>query len=413
MRAEQTTALVLAGGLGTRLREVVSDRPKVLAEVAGQPFLSHLLEHIARSGVRQVVLCTGHLGDQVEAEFGDRYGRLELSYSREQDPLGTGGAVAAAMPMVRTPHVVVLNGDSYCDADLGRYLGWCRGIEATAALLAIEVDDVSRYGRVDVDATHRLVGFAEKGATGPGTINAGVYYFCSDLARSLPRGPLSLECDVLPRLMAEGVFAQAVTGRFIDIGTPESLAAADGFFGGERAGLLILDRDGTLIREKHYLADPNHVELLPGVGMALRQLKKRGYSLAVVTNQSGVGRGYYDESTLDAIHDRMVELLGHEGVELDGIWHCPHAPDVGCRCRKPESGLLEDAVMQLGYAPAQCLVVGDKECDIELGRRAGARTVLVRTGYGRSTERRGRCQPDMVVDGLAELVDLAVTDHES
>ena len=171
-------------------------------------------------------------------------------------------------------------------------------------------------------------------------------------------------------------------------------------------GLLLLDRDGTVIVEKHYLSRPDQVELLPGVAEGLRQLRELGYALGIVTNQSGVGRGYYSERNVQAVHDRMCALLEAETVHIDGIWHCPHAPMEACACRKPATGMLDAAIAELGYLSSECTVVGDKECDIELGRNAGARSVLVRTGYGRMTEAARHCVPDLVVDDIRELAQL-------
>lgn len=145
---------------------------------------------------------------------------------------------------------------------------------------------------------------------------------------------------------------------------------------------VFLDRDGTVIRERHYLSDPAGVELLPHAAEGLRRLQTLGFALAIVTNQSGVGRGLYDEARLRQIHERMQNLLRSEGVRLAAIYFCPHTPEDACACRKPATGLLERARAELGCAFADSFVIGDKPCDIELGRNAGTRTILVRTGYG-------------------------------
>ncbi|MCA8954312.1 MAG: HAD family hydrolase [Planctomycetes bacterium] len=170
--------------------------------------------------------------------------------------------------------------------------------------------------------------------------------------------------------------------------------------------MLVVDRDGTLIEEKHYLADPAGVALLPGVVDGLRALAAGGYEIAIVTNQSGIGRGYFDAATADAVNGEVLRQLAAAGVEVGGVYVCPHRPDDGCECRKPAPGLIERAMSELGYTADQCLVVGDKKCDVDLGTRLGARTALVRSGYGAATERDGMCAPDRVVDGLRELAAL-------
>ena len=161
-----------------------------------------------------------------------------------------------------------------------------------------------------------------------------------------------------------------------------------------------LDRDGTLIVQRHYLSDPEQVELLPGVGAGLRALRAMGLGLAVVSNQSAIGRGYFDQQRLAEIHRRMNALLAAEDVLLDRIYVCPHTPDDRCACRKPEPGLLEQAAAELGFDARSSFVIGDKPCDVELGRRCGATTFLVRTGYGAEYAASGTVAADYVVDDL-------------
>jgi D-glycero-D-manno-heptose 1,7-bisphosphate phosphatase len=167
---------------------------------------------------------------------------------------------------------------------------------------------------------------------------------------------------------------------------------------------VLMDRDGTLIVERHYLSDPDHVELIPGVGKALQALQSMGLGLVVVTNQSAIGRGYFDVPRLDAIHGRLRDLLLAEGVSLDGIYYCPHRPEDGCNCRKPRTGLVDQAISDLYFDPGQCFVVGDKASDIELGREVGAKTILVLTGYG--VAEFATSTPDYVVPSLAEITPL-------
>lgn len=407
------TAMVLAGGLGTRLATCVPDRPKALAAVDGEPFLVRLLDQLAAAGCHRTILCTGHLGEQIEREFGAVHEGIELVHAREPAPLGTGGALRHALPLLHDRAALVLNGDSYCDLDLRQFVAWARAGADAPALVAAQVPDAARFGALRLDADGAVRAFGEKAAAGPGWINAGIYWLPARVLALLPPGPRSLERQVLPELLPTGLRAFRTDAPFLDIGVPDAYAAAPSFFAAcerrrrrPRGGLLVVDRDGTLIDERHYLADPSAVRLLPGVVDGLRDFAARGYRIAVVTNQSGIGRGLFDERTLDAVHDELRRQLAAAGVTLDGIWHCPHRPDAACACRKPAPLLLETAMQQFGCTREQCLVVGDKACDIELGARLGVRTALVRTGYGAGTERDGLCAPDLVVDSLADLARL-------
>lgn len=180
---------------------------------------------------------------------------------------------------------------------------------------------------------------------------------------------------------------------------------------------VVLDRDGTINVERQYLSDPGQVELIPGAASALRQLSGMGLGLVVVTNQSAVARGFFDQARLALIHQRLRELLDAEGVQLDGIYVCPHIPEDNCPCRKPRSGLLELAAQELKFDPQACFVIGDKAIDIELGQRVGAMTFLVRTGYGAHVAVETTITPDYVVDDVwaaAQVIErLLAVDEET
>jgi D-glycero-D-manno-heptose 1,7-bisphosphate phosphatase len=171
---------------------------------------------------------------------------------------------------------------------------------------------------------------------------------------------------------------------------------------------VFLDRDGTLVVEVGYLADPAALHLLPGVPAALRSLRAAGFALVVISNQSGVGRGLFTLASVYAAMARLRGLLRVEGVELDAVYFCPHRPEAGCACRKPEPDLLRQAASNLGLSLRDSVMVGDKRLDAETGRRAGARGVLVRTGYGRDEEHQdpaalGWPPPGFVADDLAAV----------
>ncbi len=402
--------MVLAGGLGTRLREVVADRPKPLALVDGVPFLQRLLAQLHAAGCRRAVLCTGHLAEQFVSTFGDHFGSMQLVHSVESAPLGTAGALRQALPHLDDEAALVVNGDSYCALDLPAFVAAGRA-HGAPSLVAVDVADAGRYGSLQLDGAGRVVAFGEKSAAAAGPINAGIYWLPRQVLQGIAEGrPVSLEREVLPALIRTGLRAVSVTAPFLDIGVPADYARAGAFFAAVASGrerrLLVVDRDGTLIVERHYLSDPAAVELLPGVVEGLRLFQQRGYAIAIVSNQSGVGRGYFDAAAMHAVNDEVLQQLAVCGVHVDQVWCCPHAPDEGCACRKPQPDLLDHALSATGCLPEQCLVVGDKACDVELGRRRGARTALVRTGYGRQTELERCCEPDMVVDDLEQLAAL-------
>lgn len=219
-------AVVLAGGLGSRLRALVPNVPKSMAPVAGRPFLEILLAALARKQCGRVVLSLGYKAESVVDHFGDRFAGMELVYEIERTPLGTGGALRRALVQCQSDHVFVLNGDTYLDLEVGEIEAEWRQNQLPI-IVAREVLDTARYGRLDT-AGRRVVGFGEKGVAGRGLINAGAYVFSRVIASEFPDDDaFSLEYDFLAKAVCRSPFQSFVSrGQFIDIGVPEDYARA-------------------------------------------------------------------------------------------------------------------------------------------------------------------------------------------
>jgi NDP-sugar pyrophosphorylase family protein len=232
LRPEALEAVILAGGLGTRLRPLVADRPKALAPVAGRPFLGYVLDQLEWAGLQKAILCTGYLGEHVQQAFGAAQGALALDYVLETEPLGTAGAVRGALPRLAGEWCLVLNGDSYCDVDLVEFIRWTSAHSFVATLLLNWVEDSARFGTAEVDEQGAIRQFREKtGQVVPGWINAGVYLLSRRLMEALPTGqPVSLERQCFPEWISLGLGGYGVRAAFIDIGTPDAFALAQDFF---------------------------------------------------------------------------------------------------------------------------------------------------------------------------------------
>jgi histidinol-phosphate phosphatase family protein len=318
------------------------------------------------------------------------------------------GAASIALPdeVVRTQRGararpdVVLGGPRHVARTVlaGRRAG------AHAMVLALEPEAVARWGWPDRLAWHGL-------------------YSCGlvepDDAEAMRRSRLGLELERL------GLWSDDPPAGEPDAGHPDveileracERALARHRARGERPAVF-LDRDGTLVVERGYLADPDQLDLLPGVPLALQNLRAAGFALVVISNQSGVGRGLFPLSSVYRAMARLRRLLRAHGVELDGIYFCPHRPDAGCPCRKPRPGLLERAAVDQRLDLRRSFMIGDKRIDAETGINAGAQGVLVRTGYGRDEERAlagepGAPRPDAVFDDLAEAATWMVGELES
>lgn len=222
------TVLVLAGGMGTRLSPVIGDLPKVLAPVAGRPFLHYVLHYLRNQGISDIVLCTGYGAEQVAdyCQDGSRWG-VHVRYSAEVQPRGTGGAIKHAQPLIASDPFLVLNGDSLVQADLAHLISFHAEKQTWITIVLVEVPDKARFGSVVLASDDSIAGFNEKGHQGAGLINAGIYLMERAVLEAMPaRCNASVERDVFPCFVGKGLYGMVVPGPFIDIGTPEAYRMA-------------------------------------------------------------------------------------------------------------------------------------------------------------------------------------------
>jgi mannose-1-phosphate guanylyltransferase len=222
-------AVLLVGGMGMRLQSVLPSTPKPLAPVGDAPFLELLVTQLRAQGIRRLVLCTGHLADQIEQRFGNgRKWDVAIEYSKETQPLGTAGAVKLAQQYLEgDSDFLVMNGDSFLEMDFHQLIRFHREHSCVVSLAILRVPNAARYGTVRMNGSNRIIAFDEKrGLEEPGLISGGIYMFKRAVFEHIPDGPASLEKDVFPQLLKEGIFAVRQDGMFIDIGTPDDYARA-------------------------------------------------------------------------------------------------------------------------------------------------------------------------------------------
>jgi D-glycero-alpha-D-manno-heptose 1-phosphate guanylyltransferase len=224
------TAIILAGGFGTRLKEVVSDVPKPMALVNAQPFLNYLIKYLKFYGLKKIIFSTGHLSEKIKNYYGQEFDGMEIAYSHEEKPLGTGGGIRLAMEKCKEEEVLVLNGDSFFDADLVALYGLFKKKNAGSVLALRKVEDADRYGAIEKNKEGKIISFREKSeAEKPGLINAGVYILNTEyFLGNTPAGkPFSIEKDYFAKCSKHNnIFGQEFQGYFIDIGIPEDYQRA-------------------------------------------------------------------------------------------------------------------------------------------------------------------------------------------
>jgi D,D-heptose 1,7-bisphosphate phosphatase len=376
---------MLVGGLGTRLGGLTAVTPKPLLPCGDRPFLAWLMREFIRFGVEEFVLLTGHLSAEVDARVASLAALLprdvNIVVSCEPIRAGTGGAMWHARNHLDA-RFLLCNGDSLFDCNLARLLS-AGEADTTDRMLLRESSDVSRYGlvRLDRDVVTEFNQQAEAGKGG--MINTGIYLFNRALLDDL--SPVcSLEADILPRLAARGALRGTVAdGYFRDIGIPEDYVVAQQEIPRLlRRRALFLDRDGVINVDHGYVGTRDRFEWMPGACEAVRAATDAGWHVFVITNQSGVARGLYDEAAVMALHGWMTDEVRRAGGTIDDIRYCPFHPDGVVPAyrkvsdwRKPAPGMLLDLVRAWEVEPDRCLLIGDQDSDMAAAAAAGVRAL--------------------------------------
>lgn len=432
-------AVILAGGKGTRLKQITGDLPKSLVDIEGRPLLLHHLELARSQGIHDILILTGYRAEAIRDVIGDgsQFG-VKVTYQDEgeSDPLGPAGALLSAFELLED-RFLVFYGDCFMKVDLQRMLACQEQHRADAVLFVHPNDHPHDSDLVEADAAGWIEKFHSHphpdGQWFPNLVNAALHSFDKAALQpyrdrwssgSIPR-KLDIGKHLFPMMLADGCRLYAYRcGEYVkDAGTPGRLekVIADLRSGRvERDSLAVpqsaifLDRDGTLNVEVARVRTPDDLELIEGAAEAVGMINRSGYRAILTTNQAVLARGDCDEAGLARIHAKLETLLGREGAWLDAIYYCPHHPHRGyhgevpelkieCDCRKPKSGMVLQAKTDFNLDLNQSWMIGDSALDIRLARNAGMRAVLVRTGKAGSDLSPGEA-PDYAFDSLREAV---------
>ncbi|MDR4498226.1 MAG: nucleotidyltransferase family protein [Candidatus Scalindua sp.] len=220
--------LILCGGFGTRLKGVINDRPKPMADINSKPFLDILVDYVAGFGFKRYILCIGYKGDFIRQYYREKNSDLTFVLQEEKKPLGTAGAVKNAEPVMQSDRFLVMNGDSLCEIDMKDLFAFHIRKKGIASIVQTTIENPDDYGVIQLDENQRVVSFSEKNSTREvGFVNAGIYVFEKDILRDIPpEEKCSLEYQVFPGIIDRGVYGYRTDKRLIDIGTPQRLEMA-------------------------------------------------------------------------------------------------------------------------------------------------------------------------------------------
>jgi len=384
-------AVILCGGLGSRLGDLTAETPKPLLPVAGKPFLQALIQEITRYGVKRFLLLAAYRSDQIEHFARDLPGLLgqdiSVEVAIEPDRAGTGGALFHARPYLDETFFL-FNGDTLLDTPLPRLARLLEDPETIAALALRRLPEAGRYGVTTLEGD-RVTRFGAKGdGHGPVLINGGVGAFRKSFVDYL-QAKGSFEADALPGLAEAGrLRGLAVDGYFLDIGVPEDFERAQSEIPAfQRRPALFFDRDGVLNRDHGHVGSLDRFEWVEGAREAIALANARGYYVFIVTNQAGIGKGLYSVDDFHVVMDHLRAGVAEVGGWIDDIRYCPDHPEAAIEAhrrvsdwRKPAPGMLLDLMARWSIKTEESLMIGDRATDMEAARAAGVRGVLYTGG---------------------------------
>ncbi|MFZ3122458.1 MAG: HAD-IIIA family hydrolase [Thermodesulfovibrionales bacterium] len=428
--------VIIAGGKGTRLG--LKDMPKPMVEVGGKPLLEHQINLAKQYAIKNIYILSGHLSDVIVDYFGDgrKFG-VNISHMIEKYPLGTAGAVKQLEDKIRD-RFMVFYGDVFLDINLRSFMDFDREAGSMADIIVHPNDHPYDSDLVEIDDGNVVTAFHSKphdeNQYYRNLVNAAVYILGPDIFECIPQDkPSDFGKDIFPMILqSDKVIRAYKTAEYIkDIGTIERLGKVSRdimngkvkrFSKRYKRPAIFIDRDGTIVMDVDLLHRVEDLELLPFSAAAIKKINDSDYLSFLITNQPVVARNLCDISMIKQIHNKLETLLGREGAYLNDIYFCPHHPDKGypeenpdlkvdCDCRKPKTGMISKAAKEYNVDIESSWFIGDMTADIQTGKNAGMKTILVRTGRG-GEDGKFEVNPDHIFDNIEDAVDFILSKKE-
>lgn len=373
-------AVILAGGLGTRMRPYTDSHPKPMYPFCGKPFIAYLIEQLKGFGICNVLILLGYMPEEIIAYLkdGSAYG-MHISYDITPTEYNTGDRLLHAGKLIEN-RFLLLYCDNYCPVDFIKLMHDYEDNQAWVQLSVYENQD--GYTKSNLLTDGERVTVYDKTRLYPKLQGVDIGYAIVDKKsfQYVTGQNMNFEAAVYPELVRQGkLFATVTKHRYYSIGSWERIRLTEQFF--ENGPVVFLDRDGTINKRAPracYIETPEQFVWIEGAKEAVKILKNSGYRVVLVSNQPGIARGNLTESMLEQIHRKMQDdLMRDAGCRIDAVYYCPHNWDEGCECRKPKPGMLYQAQKDFSLDLTKCILIGDDDRDIEAGNAAGCRTYQV------------------------------------
>jgi D-glycero-D-manno-heptose 1,7-bisphosphate phosphatase len=373
-------AVILAGGLGTRLKPLTDFMPKPMISIHSRPFLEYLLSLLKDNGIHEVVILLGYLHEKISGHFGDGsdFG-LRLKYSIGDVSFETGTRIKHAAHLL-DDHFLLMYCDNYWPLNLKALTDFHIKQGTCSTVTVYTNKDGLTKNNTFVDHDGYVIKY-DKSRKDPDLngVEIGFFILSREILQLMPNSNFSFESVVLPQLILKRQLSGYLTDhRYYSIGSFERIEITEKFL--QPRKIVFLDRDGVINRKApkaEYVKNWDEFEFLPGVIEAIQLLSQNAYEIYLVTNQAGIARGIMSEADLNAIHENMKKELGKAGIGISGIYYCPHGWDDGCDCRKPKPRMLFKAANDHHLNLTKAIFIGDDERDAAAGKAAGCRTILV------------------------------------